>query len=165
MDPERIVVAGDSAGGNLALALLLRIRDAGIPLPAGAALLSPATDLAGTGESYVTNRACDPYFAHVETAPFVEMYLGDHDRDDPYASPLGADLRGLPPLLIQVGDHEILEDDSVRLAERARAAGVDARLSVWPGMMHVFQAYVPFLPEAREANEAIADFIRERFAP
>ncbi len=164
VDPSRIVVAGDSAGGNLAAALLLRLRDDGIPLPAGAVLLSPATDLALTGPSHVTRRAVDPFFAKVGPVRFVEDYVGSHDVRDPCISPLYGDLRGLPPLLVHVGDHEVLLDDSVRFAERATAAGVDARLVVWPGMFHVFQTFAPFLPEARRANREIGDFIRERIA-
>lgn len=162
IEPGRIVVAGDSAGGNLALALLLRLRDAGTPLPAGAVLLSPVTDLELGGASHATRKALDPFFATADLRPFIASYVGDHDPGEPYLSPLGADLRGLPPLLIQVGDHEVLLDDAVRLGERARAAGVEARTVVWPGMMHVFQIQAPFLPEARRANREIAAFIRSR---
>jgi epsilon-lactone hydrolase len=162
VEPSRVVVAGDSAGGNLAAALLLRLRDAGIPLPAGAVLLSPVTDLALTGASHVTRKAVDPFFANVGLVSFIEDYVGSHDVAEPYISPLYADLRGLPPLLIHVGDHEVLLDDSVRLGERAVAAGVDATTVVWPGMMHVFQTFAPFLPEARTANREIAAFIRAR---
>ena len=164
VDPSRIVVAGDSAGGNLAAALLLRLRDEGIPLPAGAVLLSPATDLALTGPSHVTRKEVDPFFAKVGPVRFVEDYVGSHDVRAPCISPLYADLGGLPPMLIHVGDHEVLLDDSVRFAERATAAGVDARLVVWPGMFHVFQTFAPFLPEARRADREIGDFIRERIA-
>ena len=162
VDPSRIVVAGDSAGGNLAAALLLRLRDDGIPLPAGAVLLSPATDLAGTGASFATRKAVDPFFSGIDAAPFFDAYAGGRDVRDPYLSPLYGDLQGLPPLLIHVGDHEVLLDDSVRFAERARDAGVEARLVVWPGMFHVFQTFAPFLPEARRANREISGFIRER---
>jgi acetyl esterase/lipase len=162
VDPSRIVVAGDSAGGNLAAALLLRLRDAGMPLPAGAVLLSPATDLAGTGASFVTRKSVDPFFCDIDPATFIDAYADGHDVRDPYLSPLYGDLRGLPPLLVHVGDHEVLLDDSVRFAERAREAGVDVRLTVWPGMFHVFQTFAPLLPEARRANREIAAFIRER---
>ncbi len=162
VDPSRIVVAGDSAGGNLTAALLLRLRDEGLPLPAGAVLLSPATDLAGTGASFVSRKAVDPFFFGIDTAPFFDAYAEGHDARDPYLSPLYGDLRGLPPLLVHVGDHEVLLDDSIRFAERAREAGVDVRLTVWPGMFHVFQTFAPFLPEAGRANREIAAFIRER---
>jgi acetyl esterase/lipase len=162
VDPARIVVAGDSAGGNLAAALLVRLRDEGVPLPAAAVLLSPATDLAWTGASVVARKAVDPFFAQVAPDAFVADYVGPHDVREPWISPLYADLHGLPPLLVHVGGHEVLLDDSVRFAERAEAAGVQARLVVWPGMMHVFQTFSPFLPEAARANREIAAFIRER---
>ncbi len=160
--PERMIVAGDSSGGNLALALMLRLRDAGTPLPAGVVLLSPITDLALTGTSHTTRRAVDPYFAHVELGPMVTQYVGEADRMSPYLSPLSGDLRGLPPMLIHAGDHEVLLDDAVLLGERATSAGVEARTVVWAGMMHVFQTLAPYVPEARRANREIVEFIRTR---
>ena len=162
IEPGRIVVAGDSAGGNLALALLLRLRDAGTPQPAGAVLLSPVTDLGLGGASHATRKAVDPFFATADLRPFIASYAGAHDPREPYLSPLGADLRGLPPLLIHVGDHEVLLDDAVRLGERAHEAGVEARTVVWPGMTHVFQLQTFLLPEARRANVEIAAFIRSK---
>ncbi|RPI20951.1 MAG: alpha/beta hydrolase, partial [Actinobacteria bacterium] len=162
IEPGRIVVAGDSAGGNLALALLLQLRDAGTPLPAGAVLLSPVTDLGLRGASHVTRKALDPFFAMADLRPFIASYIGAHDPGEPYLSPLDADLHGLPPLLIHVGDHEVLLDDATRLGERAREAGVEARTVVWPGMMHVFQMQSLLLPEARHANADIGAFIRSR---
>ena len=162
IEPGRIVVAGDSAGGNLALALLLRLRDAGTPLPAGAVLLSPVTDLRLSGASHTTRKAVDPFFAKADLRAFIELYAGSHDLRDPYLSPLGAELGGLPPLLLHVGDHEVLRDDAVGLGERARAAGVEARTVVWPGMTHVFQVQTFLLPEARRANAEIGAFIRAR---
>jgi monoterpene epsilon-lactone hydrolase len=161
-EPGRIVVAGDSAGGNLALAMLLRLRDAGSSMPAGAVALSPVTDLTGGGTSQHTRRALDPYFAKADPGIYVAAYLGGQDPREPYVSPLGADLHGLPPMLIHVGDHEVLLDDAVRFGEKARAAGVEAHTVVWPGMMHVFHVFAPFLPEARRANGEIAIFIRSR---
>ena len=161
MAPDKVVVAGDSAGGNLALALLIALRDAGRPLPAAAVVLSPATDLAGTGESYRTRRHLDPLFSQMGAHTIVPAYITDHDPRHPLISPLHADLHGLPPLLIHVGDHEMLLDDAVRFGERAVAAGVEATTVVWPGMFHVFQLFV-FLPEARRANAQIAAFIRAR---
>jgi acetyl esterase/lipase len=163
--PERIVVAGDSAGGNLALALLLRLRDAGTPLPSGAALLSPVTDLALTGMSHVTRKAVDPYFGRAGLSAFVASYVGAHDPREPYISPLYANLDSLPPMLIHAGDHEVLLDDAVRFGERAVAAGVEALTVVWPGMPHVFQMFAAFVPEARRANRQIAAFIRARVHP
>jgi monoterpene epsilon-lactone hydrolase len=156
---DNIVIAGDSAGGNLTLALLVTLRDAGKPLPAGAVALSPATDLAFTGESIRTHLKVDPIFATMKPNTTIEDYITDHDPHEPLISPLYANLVGLPPLLIQVGDHEILLDDAVRFGERARAAGVDTEVVVWPGMFHVFQVYTPILPEARQAITQIADFI------
>lgn len=162
LEPSRIVVAGDSAGGNLALALLLRLRDAGTPLPAGAVVLSPVTDLELGGASHTTRRSVDPFFARADLRTFIAHYAGAHDPWDSYLSPLGADLRGLPPLLIHVGDHEVLLDDAVGLGERARAAGVEAWTVVWPRMTHVFQMQTLLLPEARRANAEIGAFIRSR---
>lgn len=159
---DKIVVAGDSAGGNLTLALLVALRDAGKPLPAGAVGISPATDFAHTGESYRTRLHLDPYFSDAGHSAIISDYIGDHDPRHPFLSPLYADLRGLPPLLIHVGDHEILLDDAVRFGERAAEAGVDVKTVVWPGMFHVFQMFAPILPEARQANAQIAAFIRAR---
>ncbi len=159
---EKLVVAGDSAGGNLALALLVALRDAGGPLPAAAVALSPATDLAGTGESYTTRAHLDPILANLGPSTVIPDYIADHDPREPLISPLYADLHSLPPLLIHVGDHEVLLDDSVRFGERARLAGVEAQVVVWPEMFHVFQIFVPFLPEARRAVREIGLFIRSR---
>ncbi len=161
---ERIVVAGDSAGGNLALAMLVALRDAGRPLPAGAVALSPATDLAFTGDSARTRLMVDPIFSKGAPPTITSDYVTSHDPRDPLISPLYADLHGLPPLLLQVGDHEILLDDSLRFGEKASAAGVQVSIVVWPEMFHVFQLFTPFLPEARRAVEQIAAFIRSRFA-
>jgi len=158
--PSKIVVAGDSAGGNLTLALLVALRDAGRPLPAGAVALSPATDLAGTGESRRTHLHLDPFFSNMKPNTIIEDYITSHDPRDPLISPLFADPSGLPPLLIHVGDHEMLLDDAVRFGDRAGAAGVQVKTVVWAGMFHVFQMFDPFLPEAREANRQIATFIR-----
>jgi acetyl esterase/lipase len=161
-DSGDIVIAGDSAGGNLTLATLLSLRDAAEPLPAAAVCISPMTDLLGTGASFRTNK--DP----VVTAEFALMmarhYAGSHDKRSPLLSPYYGDLRGLPPLLIHVGGDEILLSDAEGFADKARAAGVDVRLIVWPGMWHVWHL-LPSLPEARQAIEAIGGFIRERLAP
>jgi len=162
ISPNKIVVAGDSAGGNLTLALLIALRDAGKPLPTGAVALSPATDLALTGESLKTRAHLDPVLSNLSSNPIIPDYITDHDPHHPYISPLYADLRGLPPLLIHVGDHEILLDDAVRFGDRALAAGVDAKTVVWPEMFHVFQIFTPILPEARRAVDQIAAFIKAR---
>jgi acetyl esterase/lipase len=164
MAPGRIVLAGDSAGGNLALALLLRLRDARRPLPSGTVLLSPVTDLTMSGASHTTRKALDPYFAKASIEPILERYVPAGQELDPYLSPLQADLSGLPPMLVHVGDHEVLRDDALRLGEVADAAGVECRVVVWPGMMHVFHSTAPFLPEARRADQQIAAFIVSRVA-
>jgi monoterpene epsilon-lactone hydrolase len=162
INPQKIVVAGDSAGGNLTLALLVALRDADKPLPAGAVVLSPATDLAFTGESLKTRAHLDPILSNLGSNSIVPDYITSNDPHHPYISPLYADLKGLPPILIHVGDHETLLDDSVRFGERARAAGVDAKVVVWPEMFHVFQIFVPLLPEARNAVAQLASFIKSR---
>lgn len=161
-EPERIVIGGDSAGGGLTLAALVALRDAGLPLPAGAVCLSPWTDLAVTGESITTKAGEDPMIQPQQLGPYVEYYAAGQDPRHPLISPLYADLAGLPPLLIQVGTAEILLDDSARLAERASAAGVAVTYEPWEKMIHVWQYFAPLLEEGREAIERIGQFIRER---
>jgi acetyl esterase/lipase len=163
-DPSTIVIAGDSAGGGLTLATLLSLRDAGDPLPAAAVLLSPWTDLDASGESTQTRAALDPMIPVDPLKRMAHLYAGDRPLTDPLVSPLYAGLHGLPPMLIHVGDHEVLLDDSTRLAERAKAAGVDATLEVWDEMIHVWQFFAPLLPEATQAIERIGGFIREHAA-
>lgn len=158
--PETIVVAGESAGGGLTLSLLLRLRALGIPLPAGAALFSPWTDLAATGESIVKNSARCAMFEGEKIGPSAKLYLGDTDPRDPIASPLYADLTGLPPMLIHVGADEVLLDDSTRLAERAKAAGVHVDLKIWPVVPHAWQLAPAKIPEARESLRESAEFLR-----
>jgi epsilon-lactone hydrolase len=155
--PANIILAGDSAGGGLAVATLLALRDAGTPLPAGAICISPWVDLALTGESMVSRAAVDPILDAAVLGRYAAAYAGDAPLTEPALSPLYADLRGLPPLLIQVGGAEVLLDDAVRLAERARRAGVTTTLQEWPGLFHVFQA-VSFLPESKRAFAQMAEF-------
>ncbi len=158
---EEIVAAGDSAGGGLLLSMLLTLRDAGEALPAAAALMSPWTDLAGTGASILSNTLTDVWF-YGESLPIAaRLYLGGQPPTHPIASPLYADLRGLPPLIIHASDHEIVRDDSVRFAAKAQAAGVPVQLKVWPGLPHIWQAFIPFLPEARQSLDEIAAFLRQ----
>lgn len=153
-------VAGDSAGGNLALAALLELRGRGARLPDAAVALSPALDFLLTGESYRTRAELDPIIRPRSFKYYKALYLPpDPDLRDPRVSPLYGDPAGLPPLLLQVGDVEVLRDDSTGFAERARAAGVDVTLEVWPGMPHVFQGFGPLLPEAVEATGRIAAFL------
>jgi monoterpene epsilon-lactone hydrolase len=160
MPPSRIVIAGDSAGGGLALSLLVALRDAGDQLPAAAVLFSPWTDLAATGESIVGNDAADPMFVGSWIGRHARHYLGDTRATNPLASPVYADLTGLPPLLIQVGDCEVLLDDSRRVAENARRAGVAATLRIWHGVSHGWQIFAPILPEGRAALREASAFIR-----
>ena len=163
--PGSIVVAGDSAGGGLTLSLLLALREAGTPLPAGAALFSPWTDLAATGDSVRTNAARCAMFNGPDIGPSARYYLGTTDPRNPLASPLYADLKGLPPLLIHVGEDEVLRDDSTRLAERARAAGVRVELKVWPVVPHAWQLAPHMIPEARQSLRESAAFLHSLTAP
>ena len=153
-------IAGDSAGGGLTLAALLALRDRKLPLPAAAIALSAFADLTMSGASTRSEAELDPVM-HPQCLPhFAELYLGGTDPRNPLASPIFGDYTGLPPLLIQAGDHEIIRDDSVRVAARARAAGVAVTLEIWPGMFHVFQCHEPLLPEGRKAIETMAAFMR-----
>jgi monoterpene epsilon-lactone hydrolase len=161
LSPASIVIAGDSAGGGLALATLLALRDAGDPLPAGAVLFSPWTDLAVTGASMTSNDGRDPMFYSRAFVPAGKLYLGKTDARNPYASPLYGRFDGLPPLFIQAGDTEVLLDDSTRVVEKARAAGVSVDFEIWPNMPHVFQMFAPFVPEANRALDRAAGFIRQ----
>lgn len=132
------------------------------PLPAAAVVLSPYTDLTFSGESIETHAAVDPWLDPSLLEPFARHYAGDRDRADPRISPLFGDLRGLPPLLIHVGDQEILLSDSTRLAEQARAAGVAVELKIWPEVWHVFQFFAPALPDAAASLGDIGAFVRAK---
>ena len=160
--PAAMTMAGDSAGGGLALVAMLKLRDEGLPLPAAAAVMSPWTDLALTAASFRDNAGSDPMMIAEDVPRFAAAYLGGTDARNPYASPLYADLRGLPPTMIQAGGDEILRDDAVRIAEKMRAAGCDVELQVWPAMPHTWQLLAPVLPEAREAIDEIARFFAQR---
>ncbi len=163
VDPARLAVTGDSAGGGLGLAMLVAARDAGLPLPAAYVGLSPWTDLAGTGASMRELDRLDPWLSSSMVVPAARAYAGETALDDPRVSPLYAELAGLPPMLVHVGGHEILLDDAVRLVERARAAGVDASLGRFEGLWHVFQAF-PGTPEARASLREIGAFVRRHTA-
>jgi len=160
----RVSVAGDSAGGGLTLSVLLSLRDRDLPLPDAGICLSPFADLTLSGESTRTEAKTDPIMDPRCLPDFVALYADPSQVDDPLVSPIFADYTGLPPLLIQVGEHEVIRDDSVRVAQRARAAGVDVTMEVWEGMFHVFQSHEPLLPEAVEAIEHIAGFVRTDLA-
>jgi acetyl esterase/lipase len=158
-EAQSTFICGDSAGGGLTLAALLKLRDEGKPLPDGAIPISPFADLTLTGQSLITEGDFDPIM-HPKCLPdFVSRYVGDADVRNPLISPAFGDYTGLPPLLIQVGEHEIIRDDSVLVAACAEHAGVEVTLEIWPGMFHVFQSHEPLLPEGREAIEHIGEFV------
>lgn len=162
---SQIIIMGDSAGGGLTLATLLKLRDTGTPLPAAAVCMSPWTDLAGTGDSLKTRARHDPWLDAASVVPAGKLYYGDaYPATHPLISPLYGDVQGLPPILIQVGDWEILRDDSTRMADKIRAAGGQVELEVWPGMWHVFQGFAQMLPESRSAVQKIATFIQAQIA-
>lgn len=162
--PGSIAIGGDSAGGGLTAATLVRLRDNGGPMPGAAFMLSPWADLAATGESVRTRAALDPMITG-DVAAFARFYVGpDGDPNNPLISPIYADLRGLPPILIQVGTREVLHDDAIRLAERVRAGQGRVELEVWDDMLHVFQVFPTLLPEARRAIGKIGDFLRAELA-
>lgn len=153
-------IAGDSAGGGLTLSTLLALRDRGRPWPAGAIPISPFADCTLSGDSIRSEDGLDPIMNPRCLPDFVNCYVTEAQARDPLASPVFADYTDLPPLLIQVGEREIIRDDSVRVAARAQADGVEVTLEVWEGMWHVFQSHEPLMPEAREAVEHMAAFIR-----
>lgn len=155
-----IAIAGDSAGGALALLLMLRLRDTGANLPAAALLFSPWTDLSASGESYVTRAEADPIHNRALIRATAAGYLGGADAHSPGVSPLFADPTGLPPMLLQVGDRETVVSDTTEFAERARTAGVDATAQVWPDMIHVFQQFPEIVPDAAPAITQGAAFLR-----
>jgi acetyl esterase/lipase len=165
VDPRTVVVGGESAGGGLALALLLAARTAGLPAPACAVVMSPWSDLRCEGDSYVALHGRDPLLTRDVLLEMARLYLGDADPSQARASPGLADLRGLPPLLIQVGSEEVLLDDARRLARRAKEAGVAVTLEEWPEMIHVWQMFGAGLPEAAQALDRIVQFIRRNVGP
>jgi len=158
--PERLAIAGDSAGGGLALALLLKAKGEGLPLPARVVLFSPWTDLEGTGASAIENAERDPMILGHRIAEGAKLYLAGADPKDPLASPLYGDLSGLPPILTHVGADEVLRDDSVRLDDKIRAAGGTSLLRIWPVVAHAWPILQLILPEGRHALDESAAFIR-----
>lgn len=159
-EPEKIVVAGDSAGGGLALALLLYLKDHGMPLPGGVITMSPWTDVTLGGESYVSRYELDPLFGNSrENMLYQCSYIGEADPADPYLSPLFGDFSGFPPMLMQVGDYEVLLSDTLAVSEKAKKAGGRVRTSVYSGMFHVFQMGLDLIPESREAWEEVGEFL------
>jgi monoterpene epsilon-lactone hydrolase len=157
--PRKIVIAGDSAGGGLTLATVAALRDAHEPMPAAAVPISPWTDLEGTGDSIRTRAAKDPMVQQDNLSGSAKAYAGSADIRNPLVSPLYADYHGFPPLLIQVGDAEILLDDATRVASRAKAAGVAVELEVWDEMPHVWHVFAKLLPEGQQAIDKIGRFV------
>lgn len=158
--PKNIALAGDSAGGGLVMATLVGLRERGIELPSCAACIAPAVDL--TGELTFTNSNSCAMFLPEDGRTFASIYLNGVSPHSPLASPLFADMKGMPPLLIQVADRELLYDDAVRLHEKVTASGVESRLHVYPGLPHVWHMFVGVVPEAGEALREIADFVKEK---
>lgn len=158
-DPGQVVLAGDSAGGGLVLSTLVSLRDRGVVLPAAGVCLSPWTDMSLSGESIAGNAGNDLVLTEEMLRVFAGHYLGETDPCHPLASPLYADLAGLPPLFVQASKNEILFDDARRAAERAREAGVEVVLDMWEEMVHVWQSYAAFIPESREAIARIGAFV------
>jgi monoterpene epsilon-lactone hydrolase len=162
--PAHIAIAGDSAGGGLTLSLLVAARAAGLPMPGAAVLISPWVDLACTGYSMTAKRHVDPSLQRADLLSMAARYLDGRPSALPLASPLHADLQGLPPLLVQVGTAEILLSDALRLAEVAADADVRVTLNVWPDMIHVWHFFGFMLPEGRAALREAGDFLRDRLS-
>jgi epsilon-lactone hydrolase len=162
IDPEQVVIGGDSAGGGLTVATLVALKDAGERLPSGAVYISPWTDMVLTGESLISKAEADPMITTDGIERVRDAYVGSADPRTPLASPIYADLSGLPAMLIQVGENEVLLSDSTRLAERAEAAGVNVTLEVWPDMFHVWHFFAEMLPEGQQAIERIGEWVRGR---
>jgi monoterpene epsilon-lactone hydrolase len=160
----KLAIAGDSAGGGLTLATLVAARDKKLPMPACAVAISPWADLSQGGESYRTRLKRDPMITKPGLDAMAAAYLGGADAKTPLASPLFADLKGLPPLLIQVGSEEALHDDSMQLKTRAENAGVDVSVESWGGMVHVWHIFHPILSEGRDAIARIGSFVRTHIA-
>jgi acetyl esterase/lipase len=161
VDPARLVIGGESAGGGLTAATLVALRDAGDPLPAAGVCLSPWVDMEALGESMTTKAELDPIVQREVIIELAKAYLGGAHPRTPLAAPLYADLTGLPPLLIQVGTSEALLDDSTRLGERAKSAGVDVTVELWDDMIHMWHFFAAVLPEGQQAIDRIGEFIRE----
>ena len=164
VQPANLAIAGDSAGGGLTIATLLALRDAGDPLPACAAPISPWNDMEATGESMATRAAVDPMVQKEPLLQMAQTYLQGSDARTPLAAPLHGDFSGLPPLLIQVGDAETLLDDSTRIAPKMKAQGVDVTLEVWDDMIHVWHLFAPMLDKGQEAIDRIGEFVRSKTA-
>ena len=162
--PGRIAIAGDSAGGGLTLATLLAIRDAGLAMPACAVPISPWTDMECTGASIESRAAVDPIVQKEILLQMGGTYLNGADPKSPLAAPFHGDFTGLPPLLIQVGDAEVLLDDSTRLEQKLKAAGVAVTVEVWDDMIHVWHLFAPMLDKGQEAIDRLGEFVHKNTA-
>lgn len=162
--PGEVAVCGDSAGGGLAMGLLVALRERGLPMPSCAVVFSPWADLTGESETYVTRASADPIIDPIGARENAALYLAGADPHDPRASPVLADLSGLPPVLMQVGDDELLLGDSQKLELGLRTAGGSVTLSIWRDMFHVFQMFHASIPEAAEALSEAAAFIGRHWA-
>lgn len=162
-NPRNVIFAGDSAGGGITFGLMIAARDAGLPLPGLAIGLSPWVDMTTSGFSMRENADKDVMLKPDGVAHFATEYMGSQDPKHPYASPLFADLKGLPPIMLQAAGDEILRDDSVRLAAALREAGVKVELDVWPGLFHVFEFAWRWLPQAESGIQKIGDFVRRHY--
>lgn len=163
-NPARMAIMGDSAGGGLTIAVLVALRDKGIPLPACAVPISPWTDLEGTGGTIKSKADEDPMVTEEALHRWGGLYLDGADKRDPLASPLYADVSGLGPVLVQVGTAEVLMDDSTRFAEKARAQGVDVTIELWDDMPHIWHIFAPMLSEGADAIAKLGAWTRERTA-
>ena len=161
--PEQLIIGGDSSGAGLALQTLISLRDDGVPLPCAGFFMSPVTDwVEPGGESFATRAALDPLVSPDQCRHTSPLYAGSPAAGSPLLRPTEVDLTGLPPLWIQVGDHEVLLSDAERLADRAAKAGVEVSFKIWPGMWHVFQSAARYVPESRQSIEELGRFLRGR---
>jgi acetyl esterase/lipase len=163
LEPSRLTIAGDSAGGGLTVATLLALRERGLPLPGAAVVLSPWADLTHSGESITTKAVEEPVLTLENLRLWAGLYAGDADLADPMISPVNADLSGLPPLLVQVGTAEVLLSDAERLVEKVRTAGGTVEYQPEDGLFHCYQLF-PLYPEAHDAVDRIGEFIRKHTA-
>ena len=161
---DDIFIGGDSAGGGLTMGLLLHLRHAGMDLPRAAVMLSPFLDMTASGESVKTRAQQEPWFHAEDIVVVIRHYCPDQDLNNPLLSPVFANVAGMPPMLIQVGDHEILLSDSTRIADKLAAAGCEVQLEVFPEMWHVFQLFVGKMPESRAAIQKIGAYIRSHIS-
>jgi len=164
IDPSAIAIGGDSAGGNLSMATLLALRDAAEILPAACFLLSPWLEMTNEGESRQSRAKVDPWFDPANVPASAAKMFSEFELKNPLVSPVFADASGLPPTLIQVGDHEILLSDSTRMAENIKQAGGEVDLQIWSDMWHVFQFFIGQMPESERAIDDIARFLRSEYS-